>query len=205
MKNILRSATQTALLFVSQYLPAGGTAVDATCGNGSDTVALARMGAEKIYGFDIQPLALARTEEALKEEDLYSEKIRLIADGHENMRNYIKEKVHVILFNLGYLPSASKEITTKKETTLKAIKASLHLLKKDGLLCITMYDGHPGGSEEKQAVLDFAKCLDEKLWHVVFINMMNQRHNPPEILLITLKRGVEFEENEDCMHFGTGQ
>lgn len=195
MKNILRSTTQTALLFVSQYMHPGDTAVDATCGNGHDTLALAKMGAGKIYGFDIQEAAIRSTKELLDKEGLYSEKIHLIRDGHENMRNHIKETVQVVLFNLGYLPSAKKEITTRKETTLAAIEAALSLLKKDGLLCITMYSGHPGGQEEKQAVLDFAASLDQSCYHAAYINMYNQRNHPPEILLITLKRGVGIEED----------
>ena len=67
----------------------------------------------------------------------------------------------------------------------------MKLLKKNGLLCITLYSGHPGGMEEKQAVLRLAQALDPKIWHVAFIRMLNQPNHPPEILLITLKRGVE--------------
>ena len=205
MGNIIRSCTQTALLFVSQYLSPGDTAIDATCGNGHDTVALAKMGAKTFYAFDIQKIAIEQTKAALERARLYSENIHLIADGHENMRQYVKEQTSVILFNLGYLPSSSKKITTKKETTLKAISEALYLLKKDGLLCVTLYSGHPGGEEEKQAVLRFAQALDPQIWHVAFIRMLNQPNQPPEVLLITLKRGVEFEENKNRMHAGTGQ
>lgn len=195
MKNILRSTTQTALLFLSQYLHPGDTAVDATCGNGHDTLALAKMGAGKIYGFDIQENAIRNTKELLVREGFFSDKIHLIQDGHENMTHHIKEKVRVIVFNLGYLPSSSKEIITKKETTLTAVKEALTLLEKDGLVCITMYSGHPGGMEEKKALLQLASSLDEKLFHTAYINMCNQRNNPPEILLITLKRGVGIEKD----------
>lgn len=187
MRNIIRSTTQTAILFVSNYLHPGETAVDATCGNGNDTVALAKLGAGTLYGFDVQETAIKNTKAALIQEGLYSDKIHLIKAGHESMGVYIKEKVQVILFNLGYLPSASKTITTKTETTLLAIKEALQLLKKDGLLCVTMYSGHPGGDEEKEAILEFAEILDEKKYHVAYVNMLNQRNNPPEILLITCK------------------
>ena len=205
MGNIIRSCTQTVLLFVSQYLSPGDTVIDATCGNGHDTVALAKMGAGTIYAFDIQNTAIEQTRAALEHAQLYSENIHLIADGHENMRQHVKEKVSVILFNLGYLPSSSKEITTKKETTVKAVSEALKPLKKDGLLCITLYSGHPGGEEEKQAVLRFARMLDPKVWHVAFIRMLNQPNQPPEILLITLKRGVQFEEDKNCMYTGADQ
>lgn len=192
MENIIRSCTQIALLFVSQYLSFGDTVVDATCGNGHDTVALAKMGAGTIYAFDIQNAAIEQTRTALKDAGLYSENIHLIKDGHENMRGHIKEKAAVILFNLGYLPASSKTVATKKETTVKAVLEALKLLKKDGLLCVTLYSGHSGGDEEKQAVLSLAEELDPKIWHVAFVRMLNQPNHPPEILLITLKRGVEF-------------
>lgn len=195
MSNIIRSTTQTALLFISQYLQKGDTAVDATCGNGHDTLALAKMGAGKIYAFDVQETALKNTERLLTEENISLNNIHLILDSHANMCNYIKEKVQVIVFNLGYLPSADKSITTSAASTITAIQESMKLLKKDGLICISMYSGHPGGQEEKDAVLEFAATLDERTWHVAYINMRNQRNNPPEILLITLKRGVNIEEN----------
>lgn len=195
MKNVIRSTTQLALFFAAQYLSPGETVIDATCGNGNDTVALAKLGAGKIYAFDIQETALANTKAALIRENLYSDQIHLIKDGHEHMANYITEKAQVIFFNLGYLPSASKAVTTKKETTMRAVAAALGLLKQDGLLCICMYSGHPGGSEEKEALLSFSKELDSGIYHVAYINMLNQRSHPPEILLITLKRGVEIEKD----------
>ncbi len=195
MKNILRSATQTAMLFVSQYLSPGQTAIDATCGNGNDTVALARLGAGKIYGFDIQENAIRQTKAALERDGLDSDQIHLIRDGHENMHLYVKEPVQVVLFNLGYLPRASKEITTKTKTTLEAVSRALHLLACGGLICITMYSGHPGGEEEKQNLLAFAENLDEKIYHTAYIHMLNQKKHPPEILLITSKRGVDIEKD----------
>lgn len=190
MSNIIRSTTQTALLFISQYLRAGDTAVDATCGNGHDTAALAKMGAGKIYAFDVQETAINNTRETFIKENLPLDKVHLILDSHTNMCNYIKEKVQVIVFNLGYLPTADKTVTTSLDSTLTAVKEAMKLLNKDGLICITMYSGHPGGQEEKDALLDFAESLDPRTWHTAYINLKNQRKNPPEILLITLKRGV---------------
>ena len=195
MSNIIRSTTQTALLFISRYLHPGDTVVDATCGNGHDTLAMAKMGAGKIYAFDVQETAITNTESLLTKENIPLSNVHLILDSHANMCNYIKEKVQVIVFNLGYLPSANKSIITSSESTITAVKEAMKLLKKDGLICISMYSGHPGGQEEKQSLLDFAESLDERTWHTAYINMRNQRKNPPEILLITLKRGVEFEEN----------
>lgn len=205
MNNILRNTTQLAMSFISQYLYPGCTVVDATCGNGKDTIALARSAAGWVYGFDIQKTAIERTKKALEEEGLYSDRIRLIRDGHENMGAYIRGSVQVVVFNLGYLPATSKEITTQAKTTVQAVKEALRLLETGGLICITMYSGHAGGEEEKQQLLLLAKDLDPRAYHVAYVNMLNQRNHPPEILLITSKRGVEFEKDKNRMHAGTGQ
>lgn len=190
MSNILRSTTQTALLFISQYLRPGDVAIDATCGNGHDTAALAEMGAGKIYAFDIQEEAINNTRATLAAKGVDPGKVQLILDSHANMCKHIKEKVQVVVFNLGYLPTADKSVITDHNSTLKAVHESMKLLNKDGLICITMYSGHPGGQEEKDALLEFAENLDSGIWHTAYINLKNQRKNPPEILLITLKRGV---------------
>ena len=195
MSNIIRSTTQTALLFISQYLHPGDTVVDATCGNGHDTAALAKMGAGKIYAFDVQEEAINNTRETLLKEDCSLDNVHLILDSHANMCNYIKDKIQVAVFNLGYLPTADKTVTTSHHSTIAAVKEAMKILKKDGLICITMYSGHPGGQEEKDALLDFAEQLDSATWHTAYINLKNQRKNPPEILLITLKRGTEFEKD----------
>lgn len=195
MSNIIKSTTRTALLFISQYMHKGSTVIDATCGNGHDTLALAKMGAGKIYAFDIQKEAIDRTRELLITENIPLDNVHLIQDSHANMKKYVTGKARVIVFNLGYLPSADKKIITEKESTVTAVKESLRLLEKDGLLCICMYSGHPGGQEEKQALLELAENLDERTWHTAYINLRNQRKNPPEILLITLKRGVDYEKN----------
>lgn len=189
MSNIIRSTTQTALMFIGQYLHPGDTVVDATCGNGHDTAALSKMGAGKIYAFDIQETAINNTRETLLKEGCSLDNVHLILDSHANMCDYIKDKVQVIVFNLGYLPTADKTLTTTHHTTITAVQEAMKILKKDGLICITMYSGHPGGQEEKDALLDFAEQLDPATWHTAYINLRNQRKNPPEILLITLKRG----------------
>ena len=111
------------------------------------------------------------------------------------MRDHIGKSAHtaapvdVIIFNLGYLPGGDKHITTGESSTRKAAEASLTLLAKDGLLCITMYSGHPEGQREKEALLGMASALDPRTYHSAYVNMLNQRNEPPELLLITKKTG----------------
>lgn len=192
LSNLLKSVTETALFFIGQYLKPGDTAVDATCGNGHDTAALAQMGAGNIYGFDIQKQALDNTEARLRELGFLREgsgtDIRLILDSHENLGKYIAEPVKVAVFNLGYLPSADKSVTTGADSTVRAVKQLLELLQKDGLICITMYSGHPGGQEEKDALLRLGASLDKRKYHAAYLNFVNQPDAPPELLMITAKK-----------------
>lgn len=125
-------------------------------------------------------------------------RIILTCLGHEHLGAFfgeqcdpgesVRELAAAILFNLGYLPGGDKALTTRADTTLTAVQAALQLLDENGLLCITMYDGHPAGAEEKRALLDFAAALDPRRFHVGYLNMLNQPNQPPEILLITRKR-----------------
>ncbi len=191
MANLIRQTTELALHIVRPYVTPDSTVIDATCGNGHDTLALAQMNPAKLYAFDIQEDAVRATT-ALLEANGYRESI---ADGrfvlrcaaHEEMNQYVARPVTAVLFNLGYLPGGDKEITTKAASTLIAVQAAMELLETDGVICITMYSGHDAGKEEKAALLNFAETLDAKLWHTAYISMPNQKHDPPEILFITRK------------------
>ena len=184
MGNIIRSCTQTVLLFVSQYLSPGDTVIDATCGNGHDTVALAKMGAGTIYAFDIQNTAIEQTRAALERAQLYSENIHLIADGHENMRQHVKEKVSVILFNLGYLPGSDHRTSTHAASTLRALASGLSLLKPGGLMTVCIYSGRDTGFEERDAVLSFVRTLDSRKYLVIQSEYVNRPKHPPIPVLI---------------------
>ena len=106
-----------------KVIKAADIVCDCTAGNGNDTAFLASLvGANgKVYAFDVQEEAIENTRKKLQENDLI-EKTILINDGHEKIDEYIKEKVKLFIFNLGYLPKLSHEITTKADTTLKAVK-----------------------------------------------------------------------------------
>lgn len=192
MDNLIVKTTEMALNFLTGYVSAGDIAVDATAGNGNDTLALAKMVEVdgKVYSFDVQEYAINSTKALLENEGL-SKVCCLINDSHHRMKSNIPvdyhEKISAVVFNLGYLPKGQKDITTKTETSLEAVKQALMLIKPNGLILITMYCGHEEGKREKQALLDFAADLPSNDFHVVYVNMLNQPKNPPELLLITKK------------------
>ena len=188
LENILKNTTMLAHAICENYLAgaANPVAVDATCGNGHDTLWLAQR-CSKVYGFDIQPEAIENTQKLLEQEGL-DDKTELICDSHERMADYVKETVQLIIFNLGYLPGGDKTITTGKDTTLAALKQALAMLERNGLLCVVMYWGHPSGKEERKAALEWAAMLDKGIYHCVHTDMINQSSCPPEILFVTRKR-----------------
>lgn len=143
-------------------------AVDATCGNGHDTVFLAALCSEmgRVLSFDTQKNALDVTLEKLKTSNLES-LVRLINDGHENIADYVNEdSVDVFIFNLGYLPGSDKKITTNAHTTLKALNSAIKLLSAGGIITVLCYQGHKNGKYESDKVKEWLGKLNKNRFEV---------------------------------------
>lgn len=164
------------------------TVIDATCGNGNDTLFLSKLvGSEgHVLAFDVQQQAIDNTKELLMKHDLKNASI--ILDSHANIATYTTEKgiqeIGGAIFNLGYLPRSDKTIITKGDSTIQAVDTILPLLKKNGLIILVIYHGHEGGKSEKHAVLDYAKQLDQKHYQVLQYGFINQKNNPPFVVAI---------------------
>ena len=165
---------------ITNYVREGSKVLDCTVGNGNDTLDLAKLVGDngKVYGFDIQSVALETTKNKLKIEGLEN-RVLLIEDSHEYIDKYISEELDLIIYNLGYLPGGDKSIKTNSITTVKSIKKALNLLKSNGLLLIVSYTGHAGGKEEKEKLESYLKSLDQKYANVLEFNFINQKNNPP--------------------------
>jgi SAM-dependent methyltransferase len=169
----------------------GETVIDATAGNGNDTEFLAKFVGENghVFAFDIQQAALDATTERLGE---LNDRVTLVLNSHDNVEQYFKGQIGGAVFNLGYLPhSEDLSIVTTPDSTIKAIHTMLGMLKKGGIIAISVYDGHEGGPEERDALLDYVKNLHQADVHVVRYELLNQRNNPP--FLIVLEKMKEFE------------
>ncbi|EXJ22749.1 SAM-dependent methyltransferase, MraW methylase family [Alkalibacterium sp. AK22] len=168
-------------------LKEGDLVIDATVGNGNDTLFLNKLvkAAGKVIGLDIQAEAIDRTRERIKNEGVY-ESVELHQTGHEQLGtlNINPESVAAVMFNLGYLPRGDKSVITLEHTTLIALKTSLTLLKTGGLITIMVYYGHPGGEEEKNGVIDFVRSLSQKEYQVLQYGFINQKNAPPFLLVI---------------------
>jgi predicted methyltransferase len=154
------------------HLQPGDTVIDATAGNGHDTLLLAQLIAPggRVFAFDIQPAALVATRSRLGSAGIPAESWQLIQAGHETMLAAMPPELHgriaAVVFNLGYLPGGDKSVITAPATTLTALRAALQLLRPGGLLVAVLYPGHPGGAEEADAVRAFAAALSPESWQV---------------------------------------
>ncbi|WP_241420799.1 class I SAM-dependent methyltransferase [Candidatus Contubernalis alkaliaceticus] len=168
-----------AHLIVGRFVKAGDMVIDATAGNGQDSVFLAKLVGEegRVIAFDIQEKAITATKEYLLQEGLLS-RVHLVQDGHENMQNYIKTCVSAVMFNLGYLPGSDQSIITRSDTTLQGVKAALSLLFSGGVLTVVVYTGHPGGQEEWDGLESYLKKLDKKNFRVFLCKYLNLKKSP---------------------------
>jgi tRNA G37 N-methylase Trm5 len=144
--------TAQAHQIIEAKLDKTAIAIDATAGNGHDTLFLAKR-AKQVFAFDIQAQAISNTRQRLEQAKLL-EKVCLFQNGHQHMRELIPAQYHgqitAIMFNLGYLPGADKQLITQPDTTLEAVNAALRLLQKHGIISLMVYPGHPGGEQEHQ-------------------------------------------------------
>lgn len=177
---------------ISQTVLPGEMVVDATAGNGNDTLFLAEHVGEKghVYAFDIQQQALDSTANRL---DHLMDRTTLILDSHANVDQYVQAPIGGAMFNLGYLPrSEDLSVITKPDSTIEAIHKLLGLLKKDGLMTIAVYDGHEGGAQERDALLAYVKGLYQTEVHVIKYQLVNQPNNPP--FLLAIEKLKDFDE-----------
>ena len=166
--------------FLAQVITQEDIVVDATMGNGHDTLFLAKL-AKQVYAFDIQEQALEKTSQRLQEAGLTN--AELILQGHETVDQFVTE-VKAAIFNLGYLPSADKSIITQPQTTLEALEKLCQMLIKGGRIAIMIYYGHEGGDIERDAVLDFVSQLPQQEYTATIYRTLNQINNPPFLVMI---------------------
>lgn len=170
----------------------GDVAVDATIGNGHDTLFLAKLVGftGHVYGFDIQETAITETTLRLEREKQKTH-TTLFQTGHEALLEMIPvsdhEKITGAIFNLGYLPKGDKSIVTKPDTTIAAVEQLLTVMPKGGTIVLVVYHGHPEGMDERDALLQFVKDLDQDKVHVLQYGFINQKNNPPFIIAIEKK------------------
>jgi ubiquinone/menaquinone biosynthesis C-methylase UbiE len=190
--NRLDSMVSLVHQHIAAVVPKGGRAVDATAGNGQDTLFLARLvgPAGRVWAFDIQPAALARTQRLLLDEGV-SGRVHLVPAGHEELDRHLDGPVDAVMFNLGYLPGGNRKVTTRAETTATALRRALAVLRLGGRASLVCYPGHPEGARETAAVEDLCAALPPRFFAVVSFRVVNRQGQPPLAIIIEKVGGTE--------------
>lgn len=190
MSDKLNNSLQFNQVINNTFIKSGDIVLDATCGNGNDTLSLAKLvgGEGLVYGFDIQQIAIDKTRDLLNLNGLL-DRVDLICDSHENIEKYIDHELDFVIFNLGYLPEGDKSIKTSIDSTIMGIKKALDFMKSGAILLITIYRGHEGGLLEYMGVEKFAKELDQRKFNSFMFQHINQKNYPPITIGIEVRGG----------------
>lgn len=175
------AVTPTALghsLWMEVIEPYQDIVIDATAGNGKDSLILSKMlfppdfkkptnrnpvhddKTPKLISIDIQQLACENTLSLLEEHldsDILKNNVQVLHQSHAPMPSLRKESVGLICYNLGYLPGGCKEAQTQMTTTIYSLADSALLIRPGGLLSVLSYPGN--GWREHCAVSYFMEGL----------------------------------------------
>ena len=176
-----------AKYLLNQSVKENDRVIDATCGNGNDTLFLTQLVGNKgeVFAFDVQKEAIDSTKTRLKEAGI--KQVELIMDGHENVLKYVKEEIAAAIFNLGYLPGSDKKVTTNGETTWKAVVDILSLLKINGIIILVIYHGHEAGKIERDEIEKKIATLDPATTSVLRYEFLNKESAPYIIAIERVK------------------
>ncbi|KGR87761.1 tRNA (mnm(5)s(2)U34)-methyltransferase [Lysinibacillus odysseyi] len=190
----LERVLQYAQTLLQSAVGNGDIAVDATAGNGHDTLFLAELVGDDgfVYAFDVQKQAVDATLHRLLDHALEHRAI-VLNDGHENVAKYVDKPVSGAIFNLGYLPGSDHEVITRPNTTIQALESLLQLLKIGGIVVLVIYHGHEGGKEERDEVIRFVSALPQKSIHVLRYEFLNQKNDPPFVIALEKVKEYPFE------------
>jgi hypothetical protein len=182
--------TAAASSWIEVALFDGALAIDATVGNGYDTLFLAhRVGPKgKVLGFDVQKAALAGAREILKFVGSI-DRVSLIHESHTRLSDFLPagSTIAGAMFNLGYLPRGNRQIITRPDTTVLALRSVLEHLAERGRVTLLAYRGHEGGIPEYEGVRQFLEQLPGDEWLVEELASTNDSPIAPRLFRIQKK------------------
>jgi hypothetical protein len=181
----LRGAVALSHFFLRERVGPGDRVLDATCGNGHDTLLLARLvgGFGRVWAFDVQSSALEATHAQLSAAGCL-EQTELVASSHERLSEFVTEPLRAAVFNLGYLPGGVREMTTSAAHTVTALRLAAELLLPRGIITVCIYTGHDGGPAEAAAVEEWSASLSPRNFNVWRGRQLNRPDTAPYLLLV---------------------
>lgn len=191
---VIRPLLGYARELLGRVLQPGDVAVDGTMGNGHDLQFLAEcVGPQgRVFGFDVQEQAVEKSRERLQAAGALSQ-TTLLPEDHARMLEFVPAewhgKVKAVTFNFGYLPGGDESVVTTEATSIPALRAALELLAPGGVITAMLYNGHPEGRVETEAVLAWAESLELTEAHVLLYRFLNQKKHPPVLVAIEKRAG----------------
>jgi SAM-dependent methyltransferase len=177
--------TQLAHSILREIIHAGDTVIDATAGNGHDTLFLATcVGREgKVLAFDIQQAAIDSARAHIKRADVDAF-VEFHETSHARMADFAEPgSISAVMFNLGYLPGEAHDVTTTSSETLAALAAAAQLLKPGGVISVVCYPGHEGGESEANSAESWLATQTSGGWRVAKYAMLGTKRPAPFLLI----------------------
>lgn len=186
----MHNSLQFSHELVKARVQPGDRVVDATAGNGHDTLLLAQLVGPKgtVLSYDIQEQALENTRKRLAEAGCLQQ-VRLIHRGHETLETDLAphQPIRAAMFNTGYLPGSDHSIVTEASSTRKALEICLCRLLPKGIVTLVAYCGHPGGATELAQLREYLQSLDQRRFDVLEYRFINQSNKPPLLFAVERK------------------
>lgn len=189
---LFQSHLDLAHSYWKMLIKSGDIVIDATCGNGHDSVILAELALNTeegaIHAFDIQAQALESTRQKIESHfpKEKAERIFYHQTCHSQLSQAIPQEhkaIKLVVYNLGYLPGGDKSKTTLLDTTLKSIEEAQKLIVPGGAISITCYPGHEEGKIEEEALLQLIAKLPPHTWSCCHHRWLNRKKSPSLILM----------------------
>ena len=178
-----------ALIAAQQFLlPAlqhARCVLDATAGNGNDTLFLCQKTPPhcQVIAFDIQQAAIRSASRRIGQHG-YNEKVRWIHDDHAKLAQFVTLPLDAAMFNLGYLPGQDHCLTTTPVSLGTALASLLERLAPGGRITVVAYPGHAPGRAEIEYLEDWLARCPQSRFIVSRLTFLNQRNHPAILYMI---------------------
>jgi predicted methyltransferase len=182
--------TELAWTLLRGAVHAGDLVIDATAGNGHDTVFLAGCVGEngRVLAYDVQEAAIRSASERVASAG-FSARVEFHQESHSAMASHAKPgSVAAVMFNLGYLPGDDHQLTTETAETLTALEAAALVLKPGGIISVVCYPGHETGAVESAAVEAWMTSRAASGWRIAKYAMLGTLRPAPFLLVASSPR-----------------
>lgn len=181
-----------------EHLLPGDYTIDATAGNGFDTLFLAKLVLPNggVFAIDIQNQAIRATKARLSAHltPKEMERVFLYEMSHATFpKEAYNQPIKLIVYNLGYLPGSDKQIKTYSPSTLESLRNALKLLSPGGMISVMCYPGHKEGVDEEAAVVSWAKEIPPNEATICYHTQLNKPTSPRLLIVKKIYTEVNSE------------